>query len=78
MKTLTQHEMDQVNGAGIFGSALGALGLTFIGKTINDFENSILEQTVGHIPGVGSVIVDILRDPFGAFKESTPIPLSKK
>lgn len=73
MKTLTQHEMDQVNGAGLFGSALGVLGFTEIGKTVNDFENKILEETVGPIPVVGSIIVDLLRDPFGAFKR--PIPL---
>ena len=76
MKTLTPHEMDHVNGAGIIGSGLAFLGCTTIAKSINDIENSILEGTIGLIPGIGGALVNLLRDPFGAL---TPkyVPVTK-
>lgn len=77
MKTLTPHEMEHVNGAGIIGSGLAFLGVSItIAKPINDIENSILEGTIGLIPGIGGALVDLLRDPFGAL---TPkyVPVTK-
>ncbi|MBK5072367.1 hypothetical protein I2492_04970 [Budviciaceae bacterium CWB-B4] len=69
MRNLTEQEIEQVNGAGIFGSALGKLGLGAAAESINNFENKIIEATLGKLPWIGASIVNMLKDPFGAFKK---------
>ncbi|AKJ41834.1 hypothetical protein [Pragia fontium] len=70
MKVLSETEIQQVSGAGLFGSALGAFGFKTVGKKVNDFENKIIEFTLGKIPLVGSSLINLLKDPFGAFKDT--------
>lgn len=66
MKTLTPHEMEQINGAGILGSGFDALGFSTIGRIINVFENIISGESdaIEPIPGASSFVIDLLRRSF--------------